>query len=601
MRNSRNQRRSGKPLEALARARRETHSVHFTINQALRNTFSVWIVTAFIMAAGWPQVSIWIALGWVGAVGGAFTLRTRYLHTARDLVVLETAPETWRFKLDSSTALCGVVAALGPALIFPKVDESAHMYVTAVYCSWLAGAMSSLGARPRLYAGYALILVSGVAVGWFMVGAERRFEVCLMLLLFVAATTSFSLNFAAQVNEGIEIRYANEQLVQSLQQAQIAAEESSTAKSRFLAVASHDLRQPLHAVTLLNGLLARPQTSEKISEISQQMGKSLASLERLFNSVLDFSKLEADKVQSDPAWHSLPKIFVSLQASYATQAQAQGLALHFLHQDVLIHTDANLLERILRNLIDNALKFTQQGSVTVTAVVGAEGVSIHVSDTGPGIPMQLSEEIFKEYFQAGAGKAGQGLGLGLAIVRRLSEILGLQVNLESGRTASAGQTSTADPTVGCRFTVLVPRAMVRSGEQFQPDEGRPATATSLAGFYVAYVDDDAPSRDALSLLLMDWGCRVVTAETQDSLMQQLQGDEVPDALLTDFSLGHGTTGLDVIAAVRRRFGPVSAAILTGDVSAIDFKKLGELEYPVLRKPVPAQELRALLEVFKNIG
>jgi two-component system, sensor histidine kinase len=590
MRNSRNQLRSGKPLEALALARRETHSVHFTINQALRNTFSVWIVTAFIMAAGWPQVSIWIALGWVGAVGAAFTLRTRYLQAARDLVVLEAAPEAWRFKLNSSTALCGVMAALGPALIFPKVDESAHLYVTAVYCSWLAGAMSSLGARPKLYASYALILVSGVAVGWFMVGAERRFEVCLMMLLFVSTTTSFSLNFAAQVNEGIEIRYANEQLVLSLQQAQIAAEESSTAKSRFLAVASHDLRQPLHAVTLLNGLLARPQTSEKINEISQQMGKSLASLERLFNSVLDFSKLEADKVQSDPAWHSLLKIFATLQASYATQAQGKGLALHFLEKDVLIHTDADLLERILRNLIENALKFTQHGSVTVAAVEGTQGLSIRIADTGPGIPAHLREEIFKEYFQAGAGKTGQGLGLGLAIVRRLSAILGLQVNLETGLTVS-----------GCHFTVLVPRAMVRSSEQFQPDQELPATDTSLAGFYVAYVDDDAPSRDALGLLLSDWGCRVVTAETLESLMQKLPSDEVPDTLLTDFSLGLGMTGLDVIAAVRQRFGPVSAAILTGDVSAIDVEKLGELEYPVLRKPVPAQELRALLEVFKNIG
>jgi two-component system, sensor histidine kinase len=172
----------------------------------------------------------------------------------------------------------------------------------------------------------------------------------------------------------------------------------------------------------------------------------------------------------------------------------------------------------------------------------------------------------------------------------LSAILGLQVNLETGLTVS-----------GCHFTVLVPRAMVRSSEQFQPDQGLPATDTSLAGFYVAYVDDDAPSRDALGLLLSDWGCRVVTAETLESLMQKLPSDEVPDTLLTDFSLGLGMTGLDVIAAVRQRFGPVSAAILTGDVSAIDVEKLGELEYPVLRKPVPAQELRALLEVFKNIG
>lgn len=579
----------GGPSSAAAQARREVHSLHFTMRQAIKNTYSVWILALFIVAAGWRELPVWLSLGWVLLVGLTFSLRVRYLSHGRDLNAVEAGPALWRQRLIWSTLICGLVVALGPMLFFPLISETARMYMSMIFCGWLAGAMSSIGARPRLYAVYALIFASGVSAGWFRVGSESSNEVLVLLILFVVVTSGFARSFAAQVNESIEIRYANEQLVENLKTARAAAEESNAAKSRFLAVASHDLRQPLHAVTLLNGLFARPQSPEKISEISRQMGKALSTLERLFNSVLDFSKIDADKVKPDLAWHELSRVFAVLQASYAPQAAAKGLTLSFADCPVAVHTDVDLLERILRNLIENALKFTERGSIRVEAAMREQGLSISVTDTGPGIAANLREEIFKEYYQGGEGKSGSGLGLGLAIVRRLSGMLGLRVDVVDGESQ------------GSRFVVSMPGSMVRSPTDTSPALAPQPRPSALVGFFVAYVDDDASSREALAMLLDDWGCRALVAESLDSLMRLLQDGGAPDAVLSDFSLAHGLTGLDVIEAVRHRFGPVSAAILTGDVSAIELEKLGELEYPVLRKPVPAHELKALLEVFKNIG
>lgn len=572
-----------------ARTRSELHSLHFTINQAIKNTYGVWVSAVFIVALAWRDIPLWLELTWIILVFSAFSLRNVGLSPARDWAVLETRTIFWRNYLYSSTAVCGAIAATGPFLFFPLVGESSRMYMSMIFCSWLAGSMSSFGARPRLYLIYASIFATGVAAGWFRVQSEFALEFSVMLVLFVAITSSFAWNFSARFNEGVEIRYANEKLVQTLEVARAEAEESNAAKSRFLAVASHDLRQPLHAVSLLNGLLARPQSADKIAEISSQMGKALSALERLFNSVLDFSKIEADKVHPDLVWLPLPNLLGVLKASYASQAQAKGLTFSATDLPIMLRTDADLIERILRNLIENALKFTQQGSVQVGSHIRGSQLLISVTDSGPGIAANLREEVFKEYYQGDENKQNSGLGLGLAIVRRLSDLLGLRVDVTD-----------ASPH-GSQFNLHIPAHLFRSNADGLDEAFQAPASSEVSGLLVAYVDDDAPSRAAMAMLLDDWGCRVVVAETLAELMRALNDNDPPDALLTDFSLKNGETGLMVIAAVRQRFGAVSAAILSGDSSAMDVHTMGELEYPVLRKPVAAKELRDLLEVFKNIG
>ncbi|MBC7437431.1 MAG: hybrid sensor histidine kinase/response regulator [Bdellovibrionales bacterium] len=573
-----------------AERRKEVHNLHFTITQAIKNTYSVWLIAAFITVPVWPHVPGWVCVLWVLLVGLAYTLRVRQLKPGLDLAVIQAQPALWSRRLTLWTLACGLVAALGPSLFYPALGDVARMYICMLFCCWLAGAMASLGARPRLFAQYAGVFMGGLWLAWLTSGSDAKVEVLIMLALYTLVLLGFSSNFARQVNEGVEIRFTNDLLVEQLTLARAAAEKSSAAKSRFLAVASHDLRQPLHAVTLLNGMLARPQPPERTTEISRQMGRSLATLEALFSSLLDFSKIEADKIQPELAWHRLEPLMQQLANEYAPQAANAGLGFRMSALPVAVHVDGQLLERMLRNLLDNAIKFTDSGSVAFEAANTSDGLTLTVSDTGPGIAANLQEEVFKEYYQTASDKAMSGLGLGLAIVRRLGLLMNLSV------------TVAANEPHGARFCVGFAASRVRLQDDTCASAAAPdVAAVDLAGYFVVYVDDDASAREALRLLLADWGCKAVVAASLPQAIEALQGQGAPDVILSDYSLQGNATGLEVIEEMRRRYGPLAGAILTGESSTTQLRLAGDFEYPVLSKPVSAHDLRGLLEVFREIG
>ncbi|MFC5496754.1 hybrid sensor histidine kinase/response regulator [Caenimonas terrae] len=570
--------------------RKETHFLHFAITQSVNNTYTVWLIALFITFPTWTHAPFWIPAGWMLAVGLAYTLRARSLAPARQLAVAQAAPAAWRRRLNQWTIAAAAVAAAGPWLLYPWLEDIARMYVCMLYCCWLAGAMTSLGARPRLFAAYAVVFTIGLWLGWMRTDSPFLREILLLLAIYAIVLSTFARSFAKQVKESVEIRFMNERLVEQLTLAREAAEKSSQAKSRFLAVASHDLRQPLHAVTLLNGMLGRRQPPERVEEISRQMGRSLVTLERLFNSVLDFSKIEADRVKPEFAWHALAPLLEQLGHDYAPHAEQKGLALEMDAPLLALDTDAQLLERILRNLLENAIKFTEHGRVTLRAEQRPDALVLSVSDTGPGIPANLREEIFKEYYQSAGEKDSAGLGLGLAIVRRLADLLEIKVSVHD-----------AQPQ-GARFELALAPQRVRAVAPGEAVPGDPEQEqVDLQGYFVVYVEDDASARDALQLLLADWGCKSVIADSLPAALRKLQGQGTPDVVLSDFSLRDGQTGIDVIEEMRRIYGPVAGAILTAESPEIQQRLARELEYPVLGKPLTAQELRSLLEVFKGIG
>jgi signal transduction histidine kinase/CheY-like chemotaxis protein len=578
------------PADLPAIQRKAAHNLHFTITQSVRNSWSVWPISAFVTLPALNRAPAWLCVGWVLAVGLAFAARARHLRPAMALEAVQAALPLWTRRLNVWTVACAALAATGPLLFYPYLGDVARMYICMLFCCWMAGAMASLGARPRLFAMYAACFTGGLWLGWLRSDTAYLPEILIMLVVYMLVLSGFARSFARQVAASVEIRFINEKLVAELTQAREKAERSSEAKSRFLAVASHDLRQPLHAVTLLNGMLERPQPPERIREISRQMGRSLATLERLFNSVLDFSKIEADKIKPEFAWVPLPALLEQLEQDYALHASQRGLSLRVAPLAFAVYTDAKLLERILRNLLENAFKFTERGSVEVAAEHREGRLVIAVADTGPGIPTNLHEDIFQEYYQTSHDRAGGGLGLGLAIVRRLAGMLGLGVAVMD----NAEQ--------GTRFEVTVLPESVRplaASDAQAPEE--PQSQFDLSGYFIVYVDDDAHAREALAMLLADWGCKAVIAPSLAEALRDLEGQGVPDVVLSDYSLQDGSVGTAVIEEIRRRYGPVAGAILTGESSAMQMRLAGELEYPVLGKPVMAHDLRALLEVFKGIG
>ncbi len=568
------------------------HRLHFTIQQAVKNTYSVWLISFFVALAAWRSVPIGITLGWTLMVGVAYAARVGYLRGGCDWGAVEADVALWARRFTVSTLACGAVVALGPVLFFPSASETSRMYMSLLLLGWLSGAMASLGTYPRLYAAYAVLFSGGVGLGWLVSDTAYKVEISIMLCFYALIVSSFSRDFARMVNEGVEIRFVNERLVAELQAAKEEAEEASAAKSRFLAVASHDLRQPLHAVTLLNGLLSRPQSPESTMEISRHMGRSLSTLERLFGSVLDFSRLEAASVKPSFGWVALPTLFEQVVAGYRPAAALKGLTLTHGGRDVEIYTDAQLMERVLRNLVENAIKFTKSGSVGLTAGFSGREFMVSVEDSGPGIPANLRGEIFKEYFQASDRQAGDGLGLGLAIVQHLAHLLDLSVTVRDNQPK------------GARFELRLPPERVREMPPIRSEARSPAGSIDLAGLTVLCVDDDAASLEALRALLVDWNCRVVLASSSSEAHARVSKESRIDVILSDYDLGGAggeyCNGADLIVALRERLGPVSGAILTGSTAAVQEHRAGCMEFPVLVKPVAVRELGELLEVFREM-
>jgi len=374
-----------------------------------------------------------------------------------------------------------------------------------------------------------------------------------------------------------------------LQQALSQAEAGEQARARFLAAASHDLRQPAHALGLYTAALRAGPLAPEQAEIAERMQGSLAALDGLFAALMDLSRIDAGAVL--PQWDTvaLAPLLRRVADEWAPQAEAKGLRLALHVSDPQAHTvtDAVLLERVVRNLLGNAVKYTAEGGVLLalrarTARQGQPQLRIEVWDSGVGIPPGDQERVFEEFFQrreVPGGERRAGLGLGLAIVQRLARLMQLRVRLHSR------------PGRGSVFFVegLAPAGPVPRAAASSRQESR-----RLAGLRVAVLEDDLDVRDAMRRLLQLWECRVVDATDADDLLARLP--EAPQVLLADLRLAGGRTGpgeVQRLFAAWRRDVPV--LWVSGETATDGLRACLPAGATVLTKPVSPARVRAWLE------
>ena len=367
-----------------------------------------------------------------------------------------------------------------------------------------------------------------------------------------------------------------------------AAERANAAKSRFLATASHDLRQPMHALGLYVEAL-KPQLQGRDAALT--LGKieaTVGAMEELFNAILDVSKLDAGVIVPAIQPVAVDRLFERLRGDFLAEAQNRGLDLRVRPLSVHVPADPVLLDRILRNLLSNALRYTRTGGVLLAARRHGGGVRLQVWDTGVGIAPEHLRRIFQEFYQVDNPQRdrGQGLGLGLAIVERLVRLMGFEIGVRSR------------PGRGTLFNLDIPRLAQAAGTVL-PDAPPQADPTRLHGL-VAVVDDDALILDALPGLLAGWGLEVVAAPDADRLFERLP--RPPDLLLTDYRLAGGETGIAVAERVAARYACKPAvAIVTGDTAKASLEAIAARGYPVLHKPVKPARLRALVQRLLAAG
>jgi len=452
------------------------------------------------------------------------------------------------------------------------------------------------------------------------------------------------------------VRDATRQLLEKKEE----AEDANRAKSKFLAAASHDLRQPMHALGMFVATLTQQPSTPLQRQLIGQIDRAVGAMGDLLDSLLDISRLDAGVVETRVGLVPLRPVFERIGNEFAAVAQGKGLELAVRPTALWVRSDRILLERILVNLLSNAVRYTQQGRILLAARVCGpqrDQVRIDVRDSGPGIPEEAREAIFQEFVQLGNPERdrGKGLGLGLAIVRRLTTLLDHRLQLRS------------EVDQGSTFTVIVPRvseedvaraeaagarlaaaAQARAAERAArppgpagPSRGvrrrrpvqtqagvgpavapAPATPTAplpigapdpalaalesaarpLAGRRILVIDDDPMVRESLAAILKSWGALVASASGEPSLPSQLRRLERPDLVLCDLRLGHDLDGVQLMAAIRAELGDeLPAVLITGDTDPERTAMATASGDPVLHKPVRPAQLRALIRNLLRPG
>ena len=370
-----------------------------------------------------------------------------------------------------------------------------------------------------------------------------------------------------------------------LRQAQEAAERTNQAKTRFLAAASHDLRQPYQAMRLLLHALACRQTDPQSQALARRLDESMTAGENLLNALLDISTLEGGTVRPHVASFSISSVLARLHGEFAPQAAVRGQTLRFIPSTAGVRSDPVLLERILRNLVLNSIRHSPGGRILVGCRRAGDWVRLEVWDTGPGIPKEKLDEIFEEFAQLGNEErdSSRGHGLGLAIVKGLSRVLGHKVSVRSviGR--------------GTMFSVTLPAAkepLVPTEVDLAGDEAGTEVAPG-ARRSVLVIEDEPAQRMSLALLLEDWGYNVRSAGDLASALREVEASgETPSFVVSDFRLPGGCNGVEAIREIGRHVGRrVPGIILTGDTDPARLREARQSGCILMHKPVSLGSLK----------
>lgn len=389
-----------------------------------------------------------------------------------------------------------------------------------------------------------------------------------------------------------ELTTLNEQLLREidersrvelrLREAKREAEQANLSKTKFLAAVSHDLLQPLNAARLFTSALLERREPVANAQLVRNVSNSLQDVENLLGTLVDISKLDAGVIKADVAPFGLSELLDNLAAEYAQIARSEGLELHFVGCSVLVRSDMQLLARILRNLLSNAIRYTPSGRVVLGCRRHRQRVSIQVWDSGIGIAENRLEEIFQEFKRGDVQRPNQdrGLGLGLAIVEKIAGILGHRIQVRSW------------PGKGSMFSIDVPLSATAPKPLPCLDMSEPMLER-LRGARVWVLDNDAAICAGMRTLLEGWGCQVVTALSEQDLARQVDNYHAEaDLLIADYHLDNDQNGVDAVARINaRRASPIPAMMITANYSNELKQQIRERGHTLMHKPVRPMKLK----------
>ncbi|WP_416052322.1 hybrid sensor histidine kinase/response regulator [Cupriavidus basilensis] len=552
-------------------------------------------LAAFILALG-----LVLGGGHPGALPWALTMGLACAagHFGRRLMPERTAEAHARHYARSMTLLLTLIGALWglAAWLYMDVRTPATVIcILSLIAGMSAAALAVFSACLPVAVGFFIPAIVPVWAVFIATGDVAYLPMFLGAPLYLMVLMIFARNYARVARHGIALRFANVELISQLREqtaraeyAQREAEEANRAKSVFLASASHDLRQPLHALGLFVVTLSRSDLTDKQRQLLAHIEAASGAAREMLNTLLDFSKVDAGVITARPRAFRLQPLLYKLENEFAPQADGRGLFYRTRDTTATVFADPTLVELILRNLIANAIRYTTQGGVLVACRRRGQRTMIEVWDTGVGIPMTQHRAIFKEFHQLGNPERDQrkGLGLGLAIVEGLARTISTRILLNSR------------PGRGSVFRFALPLTEDRAETQPAGLHHKP----SLKGLRVLVIDDDQEIRIAMAALLESWQSVCLAVESEEDALAAL-GAFQPDLLLADYRLRGERTGQEAMMAIRERLGQsIPTVIITGDTAPDRLRSVHAGGAALLHKPVVAHQLHtAMTALLRDAG
>jgi len=553
------------------------------------NLLLVFVMSSYLWNS-WPreQIVVWASMCLAVTLLRIVFFYRRYERSEVD----EKNVQTWLRLWPISLAITNLLWAAACIALADSRDP--QFILIGMFCFFvvITSGVGTLAAHMPSFLAHGFGLTIPLSIYFLSLGDSLGLAFGLGVCIFYFVAFVFARSNNKNIIDLISLRLRQQSLTKEMEEKSKQAEAALLEKNRFLAAASHDLRQPLHSIGLLvaslHNTIDRSARSEQILEDTQI---SLTALQNAFNGILDVSRLDAGVVHVSKTHFCAMELEKELTIEFRTLAEDKGIFLDLMvEKDLALFTDQSLLKRILRNLISNAIRYTHEGGVKIEFKrIDDNQVSIDVIDSGIGIETDKQQDIFSEYYQINnpARDRNQGFGLGLSIVKRMCHLLEIPLRLDS--TLGKGTTFSLALAQGDSSLAR------KTSRQFSSDK-------DISSLNILMVDDDEGVRRAVSNILESWGCNcLVTADGQSAINEINKNDFIPDLVLSDYRLANFETGIDVIEMIQDEINEsIPSMIITGETLPSKVRDIEQKDIKILYKPVSEYDLRDnIVELLKK--
>ena len=526
-----------------------------------------------------------VLFGWAVLTVAAECIRAAYARAVIKRGDIDLRPKAVHYRLIALAAIVGATVGLSAVLFMPSIPmpDQAMLGIT-LFTMPTAGISVAVSSRPIL-AAYAFFILAQASSAWVMLYPNQAYTVAGMTSVYWLFLVSVANDGERLLRRSVSIRRERDRAVQDLERlnaqervAKTRAEHLSQTRSRVLASASHDLRQPLHALSVYSAVLASKPTPETLPEVAHNIDRLVRSLGSLLHGLLDLSRLSTDYYVPERQRISLDRLVESICQEYQSDAENKSLGMVLELEHVRLFDDPIAIARITRNLVDNAFKYTERGEVRIHLWNADSSAILTVEDTGKGIPFDEQSRVFEEFYQLDNPEHApynKGIGLGLAIVQRLCDLIGAQMSLIS------------EPGVGSRFSVTF-NTVVADSSPYNITESTDSMRLQGKRFYV--VDNEIDILDGMRWLLKAWDVEVETANSAKTTEELFNHSGIPHLLIVDLRLRGEEHGAELASRLQRIHGDFPVIVVTGETALESLNKVNKAGYPLLKKPITPEAL-----------